>query len=444
MTIRVENPASKPGGDRRASAVPLGSVRAVGSVLVVGEPHDCTVDHLVELLGRRGWPHHVVSGVDRVRWVASVRRPVAILVVAAGQRWTADVVAAARAVTDAGLVVIGQLPPSTVVDLLDAGADCVTSGKAPDEVILARFLAVVRRASAVHDPGVRHLVSPPLEVDLWAQTATLAGEPLALSPTEYKLLIYLMRHAGRTIPSRNLIDGVWGWADGDGLNTLRIFVGRLRRKLGVEARSGKYISVVRGRGYRFDAPVVEQGDDRVTMVREQAQLLDAVGHIAAAAAQAGDEVAGAQNVVGFLVGQGATDAAAILRVYDGRLRLLAHAGLSPAWHAAIGPGIPLDTNYATVQSIERKEPVQLSQISMATTLRCPRTAALLRLEETEVGTFFPIMVQGRAWGSMGVLRRSSEPFSTATLAYFRAALAVYGAVVRPPQKQIAASATFRT
>ncbi|MHA6793481.1 winged helix-turn-helix domain-containing protein [Pseudonocardia bannensis] len=383
-------------------------------------------ERLQALLECRGWPCLLVTDETRVRWVASVHKPLAVVVVAGREAWTRDVLAAARQATTAAVALVGELPTSRVVSALHAGTDVVITDSDHDDEIFARLLALVRRTSAAHDPGVRYLQAEILRIDLWAESATLDGRPLNLSPTEYKLLAYLMRNAGRVVPAAQILGRVWGWAGGDGLNTLRIFVGRLRRQLGDDARRPRFVTSVRGRGYCFAAPVVEQGDEGAGAVRanEQALLLDSVSRLAEATMTCSDAVSAAQMIVASLVEEGTTDAAAILRVMNGRLWLLAQDGLSRAWESAMDPGLPLESSYASVYAARTKELAQFSRMS-ANRPKYSGTAALLSRENLDVGVFMPIHLGRHCWGSMGVLRRSGQPYSAATLSYFRSTLAVY-------------------
>jgi two-component system KDP operon response regulator KdpE len=82
------------------------------------------------------------------------------------------------------------------------------------------------------------------------QEVTVAGERVNLTQIEYKLLYHLARNAGRTLPQRTLLDRVWG-EDYDATSEyLKVYVSRLRAKLG-HAGGTSYIETVRGLGYRF-------------------------------------------------------------------------------------------------------------------------------------------------------------------------------------------------
>jgi DNA-binding response OmpR family regulator len=84
-----------------------------------------------------------------------------------------------------------------------------------------------------------------VRLDPAAHEVTLAGEPVALTPREYALLEFFLRHPDRVVTKVELLDRVWDLSDRDP-NTVEVYVGYLRRKLGVDV-----IETVRGAGYRL-------------------------------------------------------------------------------------------------------------------------------------------------------------------------------------------------
>jgi DNA-binding response OmpR family regulator len=82
---------------------------------------------------------------------------------------------------------------------------------------------------------------------------TLRGEPVRLTPVEYKLLYHLARNAGRLLPHQALLDRVWGADDGATTHHMKVFVSRLRAKL-EPAGGQRFIETERGLGYRFARP----------------------------------------------------------------------------------------------------------------------------------------------------------------------------------------------
>ena len=86
------------------------------------------------------------------------------------------------------------------------------------------------------------------------QEVTVAGEPVKLTPIEYKLLYHLVRNAGNTLTHGTLLAKVWGREYRDEVDYLRVYVRRLRDKLADDPEKPRYIRTERGLGYRFMRP----------------------------------------------------------------------------------------------------------------------------------------------------------------------------------------------
>ncbi|MFJ4347552.1 response regulator transcription factor [Pseudomonas sp. NPDC089401] len=86
-----------------------------------------------------------------------------------------------------------------------------------------------------------------LQVNLIAQTATLQGTPIPLLPTEFKLLTYLMRHAGKLVTRTMLFQEVWGYHFDPGTNIIDVHLARLRKK--IAEPKAPIIQTIRGTGY---------------------------------------------------------------------------------------------------------------------------------------------------------------------------------------------------
>jgi len=118
------------------------------------------------------------------------------------------------------------------------------------EELLARINALVRRASGWTKPT---LECGPIVLDTTAQTVHVAGAPADLTSYEYKVLEYLMLHAGELVSKADLTEHIYQQDFDRDSNVLEVFIGRLRRKLDPE-NALKPIETVRGRGYRFAIP----------------------------------------------------------------------------------------------------------------------------------------------------------------------------------------------
>ena len=113
------------------------------------------------------------------------------------------------------------------------------------EELLARVRAVLRRTGRLAGP----LEAGDLLVDESAAVATRAGRPLALTPTELRLLAFLMRHRGQVLSKYQLLSQVWGYEDYDP-NLVEVHTSALRRKL-EDGGAARLIHTVHGIGYRL-------------------------------------------------------------------------------------------------------------------------------------------------------------------------------------------------
>src|SRR6478672_1682605 len=128
-------------------------------------------------------------------------------------------------------------------DGLDWGADDYLVKPFSFVVLLARLRALLRRHRESRPPVLAH---GDLRLDPASHEVTLGGEPVALTPREYALLEYLLRHPDRVVTKLELLDHVWDvQATGDP-NAVEVYVGYLRRKLGAGL-----VETVRGAGYRL-------------------------------------------------------------------------------------------------------------------------------------------------------------------------------------------------
>lgn len=135
---------------------------------------------------------------------------------------------------------------------LELGADDYVTKPFNHLELLARINALLRRLE-MPTPSTRaaSFVAHELEVDFNKQEARLRGVRLDLTPTEYKLLYHLVRNAGHVLPHGTLLAKVWGREYVNEVDYVRVFMRRLREKLGDDAESPRYIRTERGLGYRF-------------------------------------------------------------------------------------------------------------------------------------------------------------------------------------------------
>ena len=133
------------------------------------------------------------------------------------------------------------------VAALDNGADDYVEKPFGLDELLARIRAALRHA---HPGTIASEVfrAESLIVDMARRTVAVAGVPVQLSPREYSLLALLVRHSGKVLTQRHLLNAVWGPAHVEDVQYLRVYVGHLRQKLGPAAR---LLTTEPGIGYRL-------------------------------------------------------------------------------------------------------------------------------------------------------------------------------------------------
>jgi two-component system KDP operon response regulator KdpE len=137
------------------------------------------------------------------------------------------------------------------VEALDAGADDFVTKPFSAAELLARLRAARRRADRTPEGAVFHAGT--LVVDLARRQVTSSGCEVKLTPTEYALLRLLVRNAGRVLTQRQLLIEVWGPNHATDTHYLRVYMARLRDKLGADPAQPGLIRTEPGVGYRLVA-----------------------------------------------------------------------------------------------------------------------------------------------------------------------------------------------
>ena len=136
------------------------------------------------------------------------------------------------------------------IDALDMGADDYVEKPFRIGELLARLRVASRHRLA--DAGAPAITrAGDLEIDLVKRLVTKGGEAVKLSPREYDLLAKLVEGQGRVLSHKHLLTAVWGPANAEDVQYLRVFIGHLRQKLEPDASTPRHLVTESGVGYRF-------------------------------------------------------------------------------------------------------------------------------------------------------------------------------------------------
>lgn len=138
------------------------------------------------------------------------------------------------------------------VRALDVGADDYLTKPFGTSELMARIRVALRHSSRSKEESTEPLLRiGDLEIDLDRRRVLSKGEEVHLTPNEYKLFAYLMKHAGKVLTHRQLLKEVWGAAHASQTHYLRVYMVQLRHKLEADAARPRYLVTEPGVGYRL-------------------------------------------------------------------------------------------------------------------------------------------------------------------------------------------------
>ncbi len=195
-----------------------------------------------------------VDGASALRAAAERQPEVVVLDLGLPDMDGTEVLAGIRGWSKVPVIVLSaRTDSSDKVDALDAGADdYVTKPFGMDE-LLARLRAAVRRGAAATESDQPVVETSSFTVDLAAKTVVRDGAEVHLTPTEWGMLEVLVRHRGKLVGQKALLQEVWGPAYATETHYLRVYLAQLRRKLEPEPARPRHLLTEAGMGYRFQA-----------------------------------------------------------------------------------------------------------------------------------------------------------------------------------------------
>ncbi len=232
-----------------------GEKRCAVKVLVIEDSEDVVESTRTSIALR--WPDAAVlstrSGTAGVRLVEAEAPDAVILGLELADRDGMDVLADIRGVSNVPVLIVSvKADERSRVRGLECGADDYMVKPFSATELLARVAAVLRRVrmtEAVKDEPV--ITARGITLDLESGRAYVDGVERDFTATEWKLLSYLVRNAGKVISQQSLALNVWGMNHVES-STIKMCVRRLRRKLGEDTQSPRFIRSYRGRGYSFE------------------------------------------------------------------------------------------------------------------------------------------------------------------------------------------------
>ena len=141
------------------------------------------------------------------------------------------------------------------VQAFEIGADDYLTKPFGVGELLGRIKAVLRRSQWQDLPPIlpdEKIEVGPFQADITRHTIWKNGQEISLTPTEFKLIIYLMRNAGKVLPHQVILKAVWGPEYGRESEYLRVYIGRLRQKLEDNPLEPRHLLTERGVGYRLE------------------------------------------------------------------------------------------------------------------------------------------------------------------------------------------------
>jgi two-component system KDP operon response regulator KdpE len=149
------------------------------------------------------------------------------------------------------LVLSARTSEQDKIEALDSGADDYLVKPFSAGELLARVRAHLRRRAAGSRPGESSIEFGDVRMDLAHRAVLRSGEPLHLTPIEYRLLTHLTAHPHCVITHRQLLKAVWGPGHAEDTHYLRVYMGQLRKKIEDDPAQPRHLVTETGIGYRF-------------------------------------------------------------------------------------------------------------------------------------------------------------------------------------------------
>ncbi len=163
-----------------------------------------------------------------------------------------DIIKKVRTFSDIPIIIVSARDQDIEkVDALDAGADDYLTKPFSIKELLARIRVAFRHTDIFNNETQSVYKYENLEVDLVRYKVTLNGKDLHLTPKEFSVLALLLKNHGKVLTHKFILNEVWGSSIDDDVQSLRVFMANIRRKLETNPAKPRYIITEVGVGYRF-------------------------------------------------------------------------------------------------------------------------------------------------------------------------------------------------
>jgi len=159
-----------------------------------------------------------------------------------------------RQVSDTPLIMLTALNhEQKMLRGLEAGADDFLSKPFNADILLARAKTVLRRSEHLKTPSDRFSYdNGHLSIDVARRDVLINNKRIKLTPVEFRLLTYLARNAGKVLTFEQILTNVWGNEYRGSMDYVHVYISHLRRKLGEDTKTPRYILTLHGIGYIFE------------------------------------------------------------------------------------------------------------------------------------------------------------------------------------------------
>jgi two-component system KDP operon response regulator KdpE len=222
-----------------------------GLILII-EDDDAIRRFLRATLAAEGYQFfESVTATDGISQIDARRPDLLLLDLGLPDRDGLDVIRHVRSTSQMPIVVLSARGQERdKITALDLGADDYVEKPFAVGELLARIRAAMRRASAIAPPGSVFRFGR-IEFDAENRGIRVNGQDVHLTPHEFKLLQVLIKHSGKVLTHRQLLNEVWGPNQLDQAQYLRVYIAQLRRKLEADPTRPKHLQTETGVGYRL-------------------------------------------------------------------------------------------------------------------------------------------------------------------------------------------------